>query len=127
MLTLTSPIEDVHGNRYDQAVILINTINYSANTHIQSALDVSQKPPVRNSQPSLNSIQLAFNAYIYPNLQAVTANKVPMNLRSKSGQDWHTVVLPEAVTDATDFESLCEQYVLSTIIPQLAIPVVEES
>lgn len=123
MLTLTATIEDVHGNRYENAVILINSINYTANQSLQSALDLSKTPPDRTPVSGQNTLQLNFNAYLYPNAQAVIAKKVPMVLRSKSGpsSDWHTITLPEAISDTSTFEAVCEAYVMSTIVPQLAV------
>lgn len=121
MLTLDFMIEDVHGNQHANAVIFINNINYASNQSHQSSLNLSQTPPTRMETHSNTTFELNFNAYLYPDLAAAQTKKVPMPLRSKSGNDWHTLRLEGPVSDTSTFEHLCEQFVLTTILPTLKV------
>lgn len=121
MLMLDFPIEDVHGNRYENAVLLISSIQYNVNQTINSALDLQPAIPARTPDQVSGHIGLNFTAYIFPNPQAVSLKKIPMPFRKKTGEDWFNIVL-QAPVNAEDLESVCEQHLSTLILPAFAIP-----
>lgn len=114
-MLINTPLTDCHGIQYTAPVIQIAQANYNSNSSMQIAAS-GDGYAERHSSVSHN---LSYQAYIWLNEATKTAGMKPLTLKDKNGNDWHTVVLSAPETDAAAIIELCEQHIISTIIPQL--------
>jgi hypothetical protein len=122
MLTNIQPFTDCHGIQHTAAVIQIAQANYNGNNsmHIAAEGD-SYIERHSNVNHSVN-----YQALIWIDAAAKLAGMKPLSLRDKNGNDRHTVVLPGPLSDSTEIVELCEQHILTTIIPQLTQATTQE-
>lgn len=115
MITIQTPFTDCHGIQYTAPVIQIAQASYNSNSSMQiSAQGDNHISPHNHTSHSLN-----YRADIWLDAEKKAAGLKPLVLKDKNGNDWHTVVLSGPETDATAIVELCEEHILSTIIPQL--------
>jgi hypothetical protein len=115
MLTNTPAFVDCHGIEYVAPVILVQQANYNGSNTMQIAAD-GDTYIERHSNVNHN---ISYQALIWIDAAAKAAGLRPLVLKDKNGNDWHTVMLPGPLSDSTEIVELCEQHILTTIIPQL--------
>jgi hypothetical protein len=96
-------------------VILVQQANYNGSNTMQIAAD-GDTYIERHSNVNHN---ISYQALIWIDAAAKAAGLRPLVLKDKNGNDWHTVMLPGPLSDSTEIVELCEQHILTTIIPQL--------
>lgn len=122
MITVPYTIQDIHGNVYPSAVVLVNSINVNENS--QSNVLLTMTGGVENyTTTTNNSKNLNFQAIMYKDLAALNSNKEPMPLKDANGRDWHSFFVEVAPNTQEGWVNLVESHIETTILPQLQIEV----
>lgn len=115
MITIQTPFKDCHGIQYAAPVVQIAQANYNSN----SSMQISAQGDNHISPHNHTSHNLSYQAHIWLDAATKTAGMKPLTLKDKNGNDWHTVVMSGPESDVSAIVEICEQHILSTIIPQL--------
>jgi hypothetical protein len=122
MLTNIQPFTDCHGIQHTAAVIQIAQANYNGNNSMHIAAE-GDSYIERHSNVNHN---ISYQALIWIDAAAKAAGLRPLVLKDKNGNDWQTIGLQAPPTNKTEIVELCEQHILSTIIPQLTPATTQE-
>lgn len=116
MLNLNQSFQDVHGNVYPAAVVIINHVNFNCQEQASIQSQVLEAGEVTYTPAQVtNHRTVSFSAWLYKDAQALADMKQPMPLRNSSGQEHFHFQADETVTVANAVAS-CEQWVLDNII-----------
>lgn len=116
-MIIQTPFKDCHGIQHTAPVVIISQATYSGNATIEMAVAPTSDSHVERRSNVTHSI--SYQAQIWLDAATKTAGLKPLFLRDKNGNEWHTIVLPGPLSDSSTIIGLCEQHILSTIIPQL--------
>lgn len=123
MLKVNTTIQDLHGIQYHQPLVVINHFNYQSTVRKES--QINSLNPIEGARVfnELRDYSLSFNALLYVSEDAFNKGFKPLALRDGTGQEWFSIPLTSDPSAASEAEllALCEDFVLSYIIPQLEL------
>lgn len=123
MLNVPFVIEDVHGNVYPQAVIVISTMNVVENSNWGTSVVLNAGVPTYTTPTTNNHKSVNYQAFLFKDADAVMNEKRPMALRDKNGTDYFTFLVDFVPTNQEGKMALVEDHLLNTILPQLKLEV----
>lgn len=103
MIEVNGRFEDVHGISHADPVVVVNSLQYSANHRKNLAFVVENgnvKTVDQSDGMSESTVTLAFSAVLYVNKQAMINGKQPLRLRDKGMQEWFMLSLPSTLPES---------------------------
>lgn len=119
MLNVPFVIEDVHGNVYPQAVIVISTMNVVENSNWSTTVVLNAGVPTYATPTTNSNKSVNYQAFLFKDADAVMNEKRPMALRDKNGAEYFTFLVDLVPTSQEGKMALVEDHLLNTILPQL--------
>lgn len=121
MIELDFPIEDVHGNRHEAAVLVISQLAAQSNASINLNMVNTLGVITYSTGMESDSKNIGCQVYLYKDMAALQANKIPMILRDASNSEWFNLKVDHIPTTPTGLITIMEDYLLNTILEKMKV------